>query len=88
MIGIWQLVLILIIVFAFFGAGKLPSVMEDIGRGIRNLKKGLQDAEYIDKKSGKKKTAVIAKAKSIVAKRKKSSPSDKKSDDNKSDKAE
>ncbi len=37
-----ELLLILIIVLLFFGAGKLPRVMNDIGRGIRNLRDGLQ----------------------------------------------
>lgn len=42
-IGIWQLVLILLIVFVVFGAGKLPRVMGDIGKGVRSLKDGLKE---------------------------------------------
>lgn len=41
-LGIWQLVLILAIVFVIFGAGKLPRVMGDVGKGIRNLREGLK----------------------------------------------
>lgn len=41
-IGIWQLVLILMIVFVIFGAGKLPKVMGDVGKGIRNMREGLK----------------------------------------------
>ncbi len=48
-VGIWQLALILIIVFVFFGAGKLPSVMGDVGKGIRNLRDGLKSEK--DKES-------------------------------------
>jgi sec-independent protein translocase protein TatA len=44
-IGIWQLLLILVIVFALFGAGKLPRVMGDLGKGIRSLRKGLKEDE-------------------------------------------
>ncbi len=44
-IGIWQLVLILIIVFVIFGAGKLPRVMGDVGKGVRSLREGLKGAE-------------------------------------------
>ena len=44
-IGIWQLVLILLIVFVIFGAGKLPRVMGDIGKGVRSLKDGLKGEE-------------------------------------------
>ena len=43
--GIWQLVLILAIVFVLFGAGKLPRVMGDVGKGIRSLKEGLKEDE-------------------------------------------
>lgn len=45
MIGTWQLILILVIVFVLFGAGKLPTVMGDIGKGIKNLRKGLTEEE-------------------------------------------
>ena len=41
-IGIWQLLLILVIVLIFFGAGKLPKVMGDLGKGARELKKGMR----------------------------------------------
>lgn len=41
-IGIWQLLLILVIVLVVFGAGKLPRVMGDMGRGIRSMKEGLK----------------------------------------------
>jgi sec-independent protein translocase protein TatA len=49
-VGIWQLVLILMIVFVIFGAGKLPTVMGDVGKSIRNFKKGLKDDQHEDKK--------------------------------------
>ncbi len=53
---IWELVLILVIVFIFFGAGKLPQVMGDIGRSIRNLKDGMKEGKKDDeqKKDEKK----------------------------------
>ena len=41
-ISLWQLLLILVIVFIFFGAGKLPRVMGDVGKGIRSLRDGLK----------------------------------------------
>ena len=42
---IWELVLILAIILIFFGAGKLPQVMKDIGKSIRSLKDGMKDGE-------------------------------------------
>lgn len=44
-IGIWQLVLILAIILIFFGAGKLPQVMKDVGKSIKNLKDGIKNED-------------------------------------------
>lgn len=41
-IGIWQVLLVLLIVLILFGAGKLPTIMGDLGKGIRNFKAGLR----------------------------------------------
>ncbi|MBM5782740.1 MAG: Sec-independent protein translocase subunit TatA [Pelagibacterales bacterium] len=49
-IGIWELLLILAIVFVLFGAGKLPQVMSDLGKGVRSLKQGLKDEQNKEKK--------------------------------------
>jgi sec-independent protein translocase protein TatA len=48
-IGIGELLLILVIVFVLFGAGKLPQVMGDIGKGIKGLKNGLKDEDSTNK---------------------------------------
>ncbi len=42
-LGIWQIALILVLVLILFGAGKLPRVMGDIGKGVRSLKDGLKE---------------------------------------------
>lgn len=44
-IGIWQVVLILVIVLIIFGAGKLPQVMGDVAKGVKSFKSGLKDDE-------------------------------------------
>ena len=44
-IGAWQIVLILVIVLIIFGAGKLPKVMGDFGKGIKSFKTGLKEEE-------------------------------------------
>jgi sec-independent protein translocase protein TatA len=44
-LGIWELVLILLIVVVLFGAGKLPKVMHDLGLGLRKFKDGLKGDE-------------------------------------------
>ncbi len=42
-IGIWQIVLILAIVLIIFGAGKLPRVMGDVAKGVKNFKSGMRE---------------------------------------------
>jgi len=48
--GIWQVVLILVIVLVIFGAGKLPKVMGDVGKGVKSLKEGLKGEDEDSKK--------------------------------------
>ena len=48
-IGVWQVVIILVIVLIIFGAGKLPHVMGDVAKGIKNFKKGMAEDQSDDK---------------------------------------
>ena len=43
--GMTEMLIILAIVVIIFGAGKLPSVMGDLAKGVRNFKAGLKDDE-------------------------------------------
>ena len=47
-IGWTELVLVLLIVLVVFGAGRLPQIGEGIGKGIRNLKRGLKSDDDIE----------------------------------------
>jgi sec-independent protein translocase protein TatA len=40
-----HILLVLVVVLILFGAGKLPRVMGDLGKGIRSFKKGLAEGE-------------------------------------------
>ena len=40
-----HLLLLLLVIFIVFGAGKLPRVMGDVGKGIRSLREGLKGDE-------------------------------------------
>ena len=42
-IGIWQIVIIGLIVVLLFGRGKISELMGDVARGIRSFKKGLNE---------------------------------------------
>ena len=61
--GLWEIILILVVIFIIFGAGKLPQVFEMFGKGVRSLsgqKKTEDDEEEkvkTTKKNKKKKTA-------------------------------
>jgi sec-independent protein translocase protein TatA len=37
--------IVLLVVLLLFGAGKLPSVMGDVAKGIKSFKAGLKDGE-------------------------------------------
>jgi sec-independent protein translocase protein TatA len=43
--SIWHLLLVVVVVFILFGAGKLPTVMGDLGKGVKNLREGLKGEE-------------------------------------------
>ncbi|MDD5587369.1 MAG: twin-arginine translocase TatA/TatE family subunit [Alphaproteobacteria bacterium] len=42
-LSIWHILIVLLVVLIVFGAGRLPHVMGDLGKGLRNFKAGLND---------------------------------------------
>jgi sec-independent protein translocase protein TatA len=42
-IGFGELIVILVVVLILFGAGKLPNVMSELGKGVKNFKAGMND---------------------------------------------
>lgn len=64
-LGVWQVVLILVIVLILFGAGKLPKVMGEMGKGMRSLKDGMKGEGESAPKAPKR----VAKASSATAKK-------------------
>lgn len=44
-LGTQELLIILVLVMIVFGAGKLPQVGSSLGKGIRNFKSGMDEAE-------------------------------------------
>lgn len=43
-----HILLLLIVVLIVFGAGKLPSVMSDIAKGLKAFKEGMKDSDSQD----------------------------------------
>jgi sec-independent protein translocase protein TatA len=44
-LGMTELIVILVIVLVIFGAGKLPEVGSALGKGIKNFKSSMSDAD-------------------------------------------
>jgi len=45
-----HIIIVLLIVLVLFGAGKLPAVMGDLGKGLRNFKDGIKGEPLSDDK--------------------------------------
>ncbi|HLO78032.1 MAG TPA: twin-arginine translocase TatA/TatE family subunit [Magnetospirillum sp.] len=43
--SIWHWLIVLVIVLLLFGAGKIPSLMGDMAKGVKAFKKGLSDED-------------------------------------------
>ena len=41
----WHWVVVLLVVIIVFGAGKIPRLMGDVAKGIKNFKAGLREDE-------------------------------------------
>lgn len=63
--GIWEIVLILVIILIIFGVGKLPQVGSAIGKGLRAFKRGQageEEEEETEKPKPKTRKATRKKA--------------------------
>ena len=44
-LSIWHWLIVLVVVLLLFGRGKIPELMGDVAKGIKNFKKGMSDEE-------------------------------------------
>lgn len=44
-IGIWQILIIALVVLVLFGRGRISEMMGDFGKGVKSFKQGLNDDE-------------------------------------------
>ena len=51
MSGPWEWIIVLVIIMIVFGAGKLPKVMAQMGKGVRAFKDGVNDGDKDQTKS-------------------------------------
>ena len=45
MLGVWEILMILVVVMLLFGAKRLPEMGSSIGKGIREFKRSLSDTQ-------------------------------------------
>ncbi|MFL0357359.1 twin-arginine translocase TatA/TatE family subunit [Erythrobacter sp. GH1-10] len=44
-IGIWQIIIVAVVVLILFGRGRISEMMGDFGKGISSFKKGMSEEE-------------------------------------------
>lgn len=56
--SVWHLLIVLVVVILLFGAGRIPTLMGDMAKGVKAFKKGMSDevAEAKDNKDAVKPT--------------------------------
>ncbi|MBL4599781.1 MAG: twin-arginine translocase TatA/TatE family subunit [Rhizobiaceae bacterium] len=62
-IGIWQIVIVAVVVVLLFGRGKISDLMGDVAKGINSFKKGLKEE---DKAVADASESIEAKASDVV----------------------
>lgn len=51
--SIWHWIIVLVVVLLLFGRGKIPELMGDVAKGIKNFKQGMNDPDEKDDLSSK-----------------------------------
>ena len=44
-IGIWQIVIVALVVLVLFGRGRISEMMGDFGKGVKSFKQGISDED-------------------------------------------
>ncbi|MHC1548893.1 twin-arginine translocase TatA/TatE family subunit [Phyllobacterium sp. K27] len=51
--SIWHWLIVLAVVLLLFGRGKIPELMGDVAKGIKNFKSGMSDEDTADADNSK-----------------------------------
>ena len=46
--GPLQILIVILLILVLFGAGRIPGIMENLGKGINSFKKGLKEDQPAD----------------------------------------
>jgi len=68
-LGVWEILLILVIILIVFGVGKLPQVGNAIGKGLRSFKRGQSGETDEAEEEPAKKKATVSRSKKTTAKK-------------------
>ena len=49
-IGVWQILIVALVILVLFGRGRISEMMGDFGKGVSSFKKGLNDGPDEDAK--------------------------------------
>lgn len=49
--GLWEAIIVLLIVLLIFGGKKIPELMKGMGKGIRNFKEGMNNPDEEEKEN-------------------------------------
>ncbi len=44
-VGVWQVVIIALVVILLFGGKKIPELMKGLGKGVKSFREGLQEVD-------------------------------------------
>ncbi|MBL4756143.1 MAG: twin-arginine translocase TatA/TatE family subunit [Rhizobiales bacterium] len=47
-VGIWQIVIVAVVIVLLFGRGKISDLMGDVAKGIKSFKSGMAEDEVAD----------------------------------------
>jgi sec-independent protein translocase protein TatA len=47
--SLWHWIIVALVILVLFGRGKISEMMGDFGKGVSSFKKGLAEAENVDK---------------------------------------
>lgn len=88
-LGIWELLIILVVVLLLFGPRRLPEMAKGLGQSVREFRKGLRDmrSDIDEELSADQKKAQAAAAAPVTASTVESAPSSGASVDQPADKA-
>lgn len=67
-IGLWQILVVAVLVVLLFGRGKIPHLMGDLAQGIKNFKRGMKEDDAVKAKTIDAKAETEAETETVSSK--------------------